>query len=54
MDIMEEMGYALCVTCHGECLAFSLDANGECYWCSGSLQVETDEDGRKRWVERQS
>jgi hypothetical protein len=37
---IEEFGYAQCKTCHGEFLAFSLDDNGECYYCAGTLPKE--------------
>ena len=34
----KDFPYAKCVDCHAEALAFSLDRDGRCYWCNGSLE----------------
>lgn len=36
-DGVEGFGYKQCGTCHGHHLAFSLNADGDCYWCAETL-----------------
>lgn len=40
---MSELAYAACKTCGRDQLKFSL-YKGECYYCAGSLVIETTHD----------